>query len=405
MEIAALIVAAGRGARAADPASGNRGGAGQQPKQYVDLAGKSVLQRTLTQFLEHPRVACVQVVIHKDDTDRYAEVVGNLSQERMRLPVFGGDSRQASVLAGLCALRDQGIDAVLIHDAARPFVTADTVDSIIAELEAGRCAIAAAPLADTLKRSGTDGRIETTIPRDDHWLAQTPQGFPFSDILKAHELAAATDQHTFTDDAAVAEWAGLDVAIVVSSADNFKLTTPEDMQLATCKLQSRENTQPSTETRVGNGFDVHRFANGDHVWLGGIKIPHTHRLDGHSDADVVLHALTDAILGALGDGDIGAHFPPTDPKWKGAASDIFLVDAVKRVAARGGRITNVDMTVLAETPKIGPHRDAMRKRVSSILGIRVDRIGVKATTTEGLGFTGRKEGIAAIATVTLVLPI
>ena len=230
----------------------------------------------------------------------------------------------------------------------------------------------------------------------DLWRAQTPQGFRFADILAAHEAAASAGLD-LTDDAAVAEWAGLAVALVPDSAANIKLTTPEDLAMA----DSRARSLP--DVRTGSGFDVHRLVAGDHVWLCGVRIPHTHGLQGHSDADVGLHALTDALLGAIGDGDIGQHFSDTDPRWKGAASHIFLADAARRVRARGGVVSNVDVTLLCEAPKIAPYRDEMRARIAAILGIDVSRVGVKATTTEGLGFTGRREGIAALAAATVIL--
>ncbi|MGH1417591.1 MAG: bifunctional 2-C-methyl-D-erythritol 4-phosphate cytidylyltransferase/2-C-methyl-D-erythritol 2,4-cyclodiphosphate synthase [Hyphomicrobiaceae bacterium] len=395
-KIGALIVAAGRGERA--------GSVG--PKQYVRLAGRTVLEHTLAVFLDHEAVDFVQVVIHDDDRASYDQATANLSPEKLLPPVSGGSTRQRSVMNGLEALTDSHIDGVLIHDGARPFVDAATIEEIIAKIAVGQAAIAAEPLVDTLKQTASDGEITATIPRKALWRAHTPQGFPFADILKAHQAADAARKDTFTDDASVAEWAGLSVHVVAGNVGNFKLTSPEDMIMAEQKLASiAQCSTPAMEPRVGNGFDVHKFGAGDHVWLAGVKIPHTHRLEGHSDADVVLHALTDAILGALGDGDIGAHFPPSDEKWRGAASDIFLQDAVSRVEKRGGRIAHLDATVLCEVPKIGPHRHAMREKISEICNLAIDRVGVKATTTEGLGFTGRREGISAIATATVMLPI
>jgi 2-C-methyl-D-erythritol 4-phosphate cytidylyltransferase / 2-C-methyl-D-erythritol 2,4-cyclodiphosphate synthase len=234
-------------------------------------------------------------------------------------------------------------------------------------------------------------------------LGRSPQGFQFPAILAAHRQAQKSGRLSFTDDAAIAEWAGLAVTLVEGSAKNIKLTTHEDMILAEETL-SRGASAGMPDVRTGTGFDVHKFAPGDAVWLCGVKIPFTQRLDGHSDADVGLHALTDAILGALGDGDIGAHFPPSDMQWKGAASHLFLTHARSLAEAKGARISNVDVTILCEAPKIGPHRDAMRQAIATILHIDVARVGVKATTTEGLGFTGRREGIAAMASATLVLP-
>ncbi len=255
-------------------------------------------------------------------------------------------------------------------------------------------------MADTLKRANADGIIAETIARDGLWRAQTPQGFRYASILAAHAKAAAAGRDDFTDDAAIAEWAGLKVALVEGAPDNVKITTAADVEEARRKLEAPMTLEP----RIGTGFDVHRFAEGSSVWLCGVEIPHTHRLEGHSDADVGLHALTDALLGTIGDGDIGQHFPPSDPKWKGAASHLFLADAARRVRERGGRIVNVDVTFLAEAPKIGPHRPAMQARVAEILAITPDRVGIKATTMEELGSIGRREGIVAMASALVLLP-
>jgi 2-C-methyl-D-erythritol 4-phosphate cytidylyltransferase/2-C-methyl-D-erythritol 2,4-cyclodiphosphate synthase len=369
------------------------------PKQYASVAGISVLRRTLEQLAEHPLLTAIQVVIHAADASLYERATEGLAAPLLP-PVPGGDTRQASVLAGLLALEAHHPDIVLIHDAARPFVDKPLLDRILAGLETHAGAIPGLRVADTLKRASPDHCIVATVPREGLWRAQTPQGFRFEAILAAHRQALADGAHDLTDDAAVAERAGLQVALVDGSEQNRKLTTLEDMSVAERELSGGG----FPDVRTGNGFDVHRFAEGDHVWLGGVCIPHTHRLDGHSDADVALHAITDALLGAIGDGDIGQHFPPSDPQWKGAASHLFLEDAARRVRARGGRIGNVDLTILCEAPRIGPHRDAMRAAIAGILGIEVERIGVKATTTERLGFTGRREGIAAIATATVILP-
>jgi 2-C-methyl-D-erythritol 4-phosphate cytidylyltransferase/2-C-methyl-D-erythritol 2,4-cyclodiphosphate synthase len=391
VRIAALIVAAGRGTRAA--ASGNT------PKQYAPIGGRPVLARTIEAFLAHPAIHDVKVVIHPDDKNRYAALVIG-TPEKLSRPVMGGDTRQESVLRGLEALADSSPDLVLIHDAARPFVTASTITDVIAALRDRPAALAALAVTDTLKRASVDGIVEKTMSRDRLWRAQTPQGFHFVPILAAHRKAADAGLRKFTDDAAIAEWAGLDVAIVEDKPSNVKLTTAGDLELADHHLTS----QTAFEPRIGSGFDVHRFTAGDHVWLGGIKIPYTHKLEGHSDADVILHALTDALLGAIGDGDIGQHFPPSDPKWKGAASRLFLEDAARRVRDRGGRIVNVDITVLAEAPRIGPHRPAMQTLIGEVLGLTIDRIGIKATTNEGMGFVGRREGIAAMASASVLLP-
>ena len=383
---AALIVAAGRGSRAR--------GADGLPKQYERIGGIPVIAHTLHPFVRNGDIQLVQVVIHADDHDLYDSATEGLAL----LPaVHGSATRQTSVLAGLEALHAHMPDRVLIHDAARPFVTRDVISRVLSSLDAHPAAIAAEPLADTLKRAAPDGTIAATVDRAGLWRAQTPQGFDFAAILAAHRKAASAGRHDFTDDAALAEWAGLPVMLVAGSSDNTKITTSEDL------IGANRAMSPQMQSRTGLGFDVHAFTAGDHVWLGGVKIPHTHALDGHSDADVVLHALTDALLGTIGDGDIGQHFPPSDPKWKGAASILFLEDAVRRVRARGGRIVNADITVLAEAPKVGPHRAAMQAEIATALGCEPRDVGIKATTTETLGFVGRREGIAAMAVATVVL--
>jgi 2-C-methyl-D-erythritol 4-phosphate cytidylyltransferase / 2-C-methyl-D-erythritol 2,4-cyclodiphosphate synthase len=387
--IAALIVAAGRGTRAA----------GAVPKQYAPLGSASVLARTVGVLADHPAVDVAIVVIAEGDRPRYDEAVAG-GHPKLAPPAVGGATRQRSVVNGLRALVSASPSRVLIHDGARPFVTVDIVDRVLAGLQRSPGAIAAVPLADTLKRAGSGGRIEETLGRAGLWRAQTPQGFRFEDILKAHEQALAAGLEDLTDDAAVAEWAGIPVELVEGSETNVKLTTAEDLAMAARAVGA---APAPGEVRTGQGFDVHRFATGDHVWLCGVRIPHSHALEGHSDADVGLHALTDALLGAIGDGDIGQHFPNTDPRWHGAASHLFLADAGRRVRALGGAISNVDVTILCEAPKIAPHREAMRARIAEILGVDVSRVAVKATTTEGLGFTGRREGIAALAAATVML--
>lgn len=392
MTVAALIVAAGRGVRA--------GRAGLAPKQYAPLAGRPVLARTVAAFAAAPAVDSITVVIHPDDRDLYAASLP-AGIAKLTPPVAGGATRQESVRLGLEALAARPPDAVLIHDAARPLVTSEVIARVLAALALHDGAIAAEPLADTLKRDAGGGRIAETVARAGLWKAQTPQGFRFAAILEAHRRAAAEGAGEATDDAALAERLGLAVALVPGGARNFKLTTQEDLAMADALLRAEA---PALEPRTGTGFDVHAFCPGDHVWLAGVRIPHDRGLAGHSDADAPLHALTDALLGAIGDGDIGQHFPPSDPAWKGAPSRLFLEDAARRVAARGGRITNVDLTILCEAPRIGPHREAMRAAIAAMLGIDVGRVGVKATTTERLGFTGRGEGLAAMASATVLLP-
>src|SRR5262245_42883336 len=386
VKTAALIVAAGQGRRAGIAV----------PKQYATIGGETVLARTLRAFLDHPAVDLALVAIAEADRGLYEQALVR-DHPKLVTPALGGDTRQRSVLNGLRALKPYAPARVLIHDAARPFVPADIVGRVLDALERAPAAIAAMPLTDTLKRAGPQRQIEMTLDRAGLWRAQTPQGFRFADILAAHEAAAAAAREDLSDDAAIAEWAGLPVELVQGSEANVKLTTAEDLAMAAARATA------SGDVRVGQGFDVHRFTAGDHVWLCGVRVPHTHGLEGHSDADAALHALTDALLGAIGDGDIGAHFPDTDPRWKGAPSHVFLAEAATRVRALGGRISNVDVTVLCEAPRIAPHRDAMRRRIAEILGIDVARVAVKATTTEGLGFTGRGEGIAALATATVVL--
>ena len=285
---------------------------------------------------------------------------------------------------------------MLIHDAARPLIDADTISAVRAKLDEVPAAIAAVPVTDTLKRGDADGMIAGTVERAGLWRAQTPQGFRFPDILKAHRDLAGAE---LTDDAAVAENAGLGVALVQGNADNLKVTNQDDMARAALTMSAA-----LPDVRTGLGFDVHRFAPGDHVVLCGVKVPYEARLDGHSDADVGLHALTDAILGALAAGDIGSHFPPSDPQWRGADSALFLRHAVGMVRERGGVIAHVDVTLICERPKIGPHREAMVARMAELLDLAPDRVSVKATTTERLGFTGRGEGIAAQAVATIRLP-
>ena len=375
MTIKAIIVAAGSGVRAGDG----------RPKQYRRIGGVPVLRRTVKAFLDHPDIDGVMVAANPEHADLYQQAVGDLD---LPSPAIGGATRQASVLAGLKALEGDPPEVVLIHDAARAFVTSDVISRVIDKVrETGHGAIPALAIGDTLKEAA-GGQITKTVDRAGLFTAQTPQGFPYSAILAAHQKAAGQD---LTDDAAVAEAAGLKVSIVAGDKDNIKLTRKEDFR------------EMSGDIRTGSGYDVHAFKAGDHVILGGVKIPHSKALRGHSDADAALHALTDALLGAIGEGDIGDHFPPSDGKWKDAPSDIFLKHAAELVAKKGGRITNVDLTIICEAPRIAPHREAMRKNIAGLLGIALDRVSVKATTTEKLGFTGRGEGIAAGAIATVAI--
>lgn len=388
----ALIVAAGRGARA---------GAAGGPKQYRPLAGEAVIAHTLRAFLHHPKIDAVRCVIHCDDHDLYADAIAAFADDpKLMGPVEGGAERQDSVRLGLQSLADAAPGEVLIHDAARPFVAGDVVSRVIDALAEFDGAIAALPVFDTIKKAdGADHPcIADTVPRDRLWRAQTPQGFRFDAILAAHERA---EGQVLTDDAAVAEAAGLNVRLVAGSPDNMKITQAEDFGMAETLLGRKSMAY---EYRSGHGYDVHQFEPGAATILCGVEIPHDAKLKGHSDADAGMHALTDAILGAIGEGDIGDHFPPSDPQWKGAPSHIFLEKARDLVAARGGAIVNCDVTLVCEAPRIGPHRAAMRASLAEILRIDLDRISVKATTTERLGFTGRSEGLAAIATANVRLP-
>lgn len=379
---ALLIVAAGRGTRLGSAT----------PKQYLTVGGVPVLRHAVQRCLGHPAIGAIRVVIDPAHRELYENAVRGLE---LPPPVEGGDERGQSVLNGLRALEDFGPDLVLIHDAARPFVEIAVIDRVVAALQHSPGAIPALPVPDTLKRAvGLDRPITGTVDRSTLFRAQTPQGFHFRALLDAHE---ASDSH-MTDDAALLEALGLTVQLVEGAESLFKITTEADLMRAESMMASR------MEPRVGTGFDVHRLGPGESITLCGIEIAHDRTLIGHSDADVGLHAITDALLGAIADGDIGSHFPPSDPQWKGAASDRFLMHARDLVVNRGGRITHIDVTLICERPKIGPHRPAMRRRIAEIMNLPESRISVKATTSERLGFTGRGEGIAAQAAATVLLP-
>jgi len=383
---AAIIVAAGRGLRAGS------GG----PKQYRSLAGRPVIARAMEPFCIHPQIFAVQPVTNPDDTAIFRQAVGGLNYQPA---VGGGATRQASVRAGLEALASLAPDIVLIHDAARAFVTPALISRAIEAAGRTGAALPVIPVTDTIKQVDADGQVEATPERARLRIAQTPQAFRFDVILDAHRRAARDGRDDFTDDAAIAEWAGLTVSTFEGDVANMKLTTPEDFVREESRLGALLG-----DVRTGTGYDVHAFGDGDHVWLCGLKVPHNRGFLAHSDGDVGLHALVDAILGALADGDIGSHFPPSDPQWKGAASDKFLKYAIDRVTARGGRIANLEVTMICERPKIGPLREAMRAKIAEIAGVPVARVAVKATTSERLGFTGREEGIAATACATIRLP-
>jgi 2-C-methyl-D-erythritol 4-phosphate cytidylyltransferase/2-C-methyl-D-erythritol 2,4-cyclodiphosphate synthase len=383
---AAILVAAGRGLRA---------GAGG-PKQYRTIGGQTVIFRAMQAFCSHPDVATVQPVVNPDDIALFNDAVASL---RHAPPAKGGATRQQSVHAGLEALAADKPEIVLIHDAARPFVTSAVISRAIEAASRTGAAVPAIAVTDTIKQVSDSGDVTGTPERARLRIAQTPQAFRFDVILEAHRRAARENRSDFTDDAALAEWAGLTVATFEGDAANMKLTTPEDFVREEARLGAMLG-----DIRTGTGYDVHAFGEGDHVMICGVRVPHNKGFLAHSDGDVGLHALVDAILGALADGDIGSHFPPSDPKWKGASSDRFLKYAVDRVTARGGRVANLEVTMICERPKIGPLRDTMRAKIAEISGVDISRIAVKATTSERLGFTGREEGIAATASATIRLP-
>ena len=388
--VAAVIVAGGRGERAG-------GGA---PKQYRNIAGEPMIRPTLRAFLQHAGIGLVQPVIGNADAEAFRAATADMKTDMKTLaPVPGGATRQASVRAGLEALAARSPALVLIHDAARPFLTSDLIDRAIAAGKATGAAVPGIAVADTVKQIDAASMVTETLDRNLLRIVQTPQVFGFDLILQAHRRAAAAGLDSFTDDAALAEWAGQRVSVFEGESGNVKVTTNEDFARA-----ELAHLAVLGDVRTGNGFDVHAFADGDHVMLGGVRIPHSHGVTGHSDADVALHALVDTILGALADGDIGSHFPPSDQQWKGASSDRFLAFACERVRARKGIIANLDVTVVCEAPRVSPHRDAMRARIAEIAGIAADRVAIKATTSEKMGFTGRSEGIVAIATATIRLP-
>lgn len=372
MTTAVIIVAAGRGSRMGS----------ETPKQWLPLRGKPVLAHTLAAFAGMR----VVLVIHPDDRDRAQGLASDA------LLVEGGASRDASVMAGLLALEGAGVDKVLIHDGARPLVSPALIARLEQALDQSAGAAPALAITDALWR-GAAGLVSGTVDRAGLFRAQTPQAFRFAPILAAHRAHPGGA----ADDVEVARAAGLDVVIVEGEETNLKLTFPGDFDRAEAILKGRE-----MDVRLGNGYDVHAFCEGDHVWLCGVKLPHGRGLLGHSDADVGMHALTDAIYGALAMGDIGRHFPPSDPQWKGAASHIFLAHAIALARSRGFELGNCDVTLVCERPKIGPHAVEMQAELARIMGVEADRVSVKATTSERLGFTGREEGIAALATATLV---
>ena len=382
-----IIVAGGRGTRA---------GNASLPKQYKKIAGIPVLSRTINQFIDMDNISYILPVIHADDKALYDELL--LNEKRLMSAISGGITRQLSVFEGLKALKNLEPDYVLIHDAARPFVNAQVVNGVIQALENDRAVIPATNVIDSIKRSADGRTIGGSEDREQLYAAQTPQGFHYQTIFEAHKKAINFSDG-FSDDAAIAEWAQIPVALSIGSTDNVKITSPDDFTRAERFL----GNNMMMETRVGSAYDVHQFEKGNEVILGGVKIPHSAKLKGHSDADAALHVLTDALLGAQADGDIGTHFPPDDDKWKGEPSTTFLKFAVKRLLRRKGRINHLDLTLICEAPKIAPHTLKIRQSIANICDISIDRVSVKATTSEKMGFIGRKEGLAAMAVATIEL--
>jgi len=381
---AVIIVAAGRGSRAGEGL----------PKQYQHVAGKPLLRHTLEALQRCAPQTYLQVVIHPDDHDLFKQATKGLN---LLEPALGGSTRKESVLNGLHAVAAIDPKFVLIHDAARPFVTKSMISNIIAALADGaKAVVPTVAIVDTLSKI-SEGRIVSHVNREGLHAVQTPQGFQFTDLVAAHEELAEQD---FTDDGSVMEAVGFSVTTTEGDTKNFKVTYPEDFRKAEAAIMME-----LADIRVGSGYDVHRFDEGDYVWLGGIKIPFHRSLKGHSDADVALHALTDALLSAISAGDIGSHFPPNDNKWKGASSDIFINKAAQLIKDKQGIIAHITICIICENPKIGPHKHNIQKRIAEMLDIEINRVSVQATTTEKLGFTGREEGIAAQATATVRLPL
>ncbi len=389
MTVAAVIVAGGSGLRAG----------GERPKQYQVIGGKPVIWWTCRAFLDHPAIDHVQAVIGAGHEDMFSAATQGLD---IGPPVIGGATRQESCRIGIEAVERHRPAKVLIHDAARPFATPDLIGDVVGWLDRFPAVVPGLPVADTLKFA-PGGIVSRTVDRAAIWSAQTPQGFHYDGILAAYRKAEAEKTKNLTDDASVAEQAGIAIAMISGRLENRKLTTAEDIRIADRDMTASQY-QSLPDIRVGQGVDIHPFSAGSVVTLCGIAIPHSQGLKGHSAADAAMHALTDAILGAIGEGDIGVHFPPSDPQWKGAASKIFLAKAMTLLEKKGGCLANADITILAEVPKIAPHVPEMKAFLSPLLRLDPGRIAIKATTTERLGAIGRKEGIMAFATVTVRLP-
>ncbi len=398
----AIIVAGGRGSRMAGSTSID---GINSPKQYLKLNKRTILDLAINKFTSHNDVDAVLVVIHNDDKKIYHDTL--TPHDKLLPPVIGGNSRRQSVLNGLTAAIDLGVfSKVLIHDAARPFVEEQTIAAVVSAIRPGHGAIPANAVVDTLKESNPSQHVRKTISREFLYCAQTPQGFMLADITRVHKKAdrLSQDQQTkqaFTDDASMFEWDGLDVELISAPASNFKITTQDDLARAKQIAQTSREMIMHPDIRTGNGYDVHAFEPGIAIILCGVSIPFHKKLKGHSDADVALHALTDAILGTIGAGDIGTHFPPSDQQWLNVESSFFLHAALKLVKEKGGILNHVDITLICEEPKIGPHRETLRAELARLCDIDIDRASLKATTNEKLGFIGRKEGISAIATATV----
>ena len=389
----ALIVAAGRGTRFSGMLPRNNY---QIPKQYHEIGGKMILRRAITTFTAHPKINAVRVVIHPDDRELYNLAAINLN---ILPPIEGGQSRQESVRLGLESIKELDPDIVLIHDGARPLIDFGTINRILAATDEENGAVPAMPMIESVKRVDGDGFIIKNVDRDALYTVQTPQGFPYKKLLDAHEKAK-NDNVNYTDDSAIATKYGIKVRIIPGNENNVKITSTSDL------VKASGNFSAPNEIRTAIGFDAHRFDDEKNsIILGGITIQNTKGLQGHSDADVVLHAITDAVLGTVSAGDIGMHFPPSDPRWKNASSDIFLKHAIDILYERDGIINNVDVTIVCETPKISPYRYEMIKKIADIMMINEEKVSVKATTTEGMGYEGRREGISATAIVTVKLPI
>jgi len=387
---AAVILAAGRGSRFG----------GETPKQYYPIGGQSLLSHTVRVFVSYGKIDPIVVVFPQGDREETYQALGDLTQ--YVLGVEGGATRQQSALLGLRALQESSPHYVHIHDGARPFVSHALLDVLAAHVTPQNGVVPALAVSDTLKKIDHNSDIAATIDREGVYQAQTPQIFPFSSILAAHEQAALIPDQAFTDDASVAEWYGLKMRLIEGEVDNIKITKRHDLERAHQILNMQNHFFP--DIRTGHGYDVHLLEPGDHIILCGVAIPHHLTLSGHSDADVALHALTDALLATLGAGDIGTHFPPSDPQWRGAQSHIFVTHALSLIRAKNGRIANIDITLIAEAPKIAPHRPAMVARLAEILNLERERISIKATTNERLGFIGRNEGIAALASANVLYP-